>query len=69
MNVAYCTCTRSYITYTTQRVVNCLSDLLCTEMRVESRKERGGEGEETDQGRRRGEERKRRERQKRKKGK
>ena len=32
------------ITYTTQTVVNCLNDLLCTEMRVESRKERRGEG-------------------------
>ena len=32
------------ITYKTQTVVNCLNNLLCTEMRVESRKERRGEG-------------------------
>ena len=32
------------ITYTNQTVVNCLNDLLCTEMIAESRKERGGEG-------------------------
>ena len=33
------------ITYTNQTVVNCLNDLLCTEMRVGSRKERGGGGD------------------------
>ena len=40
------------ISYTNQTVVNRLNDLLCTEMRVEGREVRRGEGEEMNRGRR-----------------